>query len=228
MPNLSESLVGTYRILQPGSSVACSLSAGESSAHPKHMVHFEVKERKFRSKPIKFRNVRQFIYEDISLKDIPTLNPTDPKAEERVKEELRRKVLQMLQEARSAVSEPADTKYKIIDPNKVLVRLRVDHEGFPALNHQRFGSQFVGEVANPSDILLLVKRKREGQRGTGDAHRTAQNELKQLLDEGIEEEIHRIKIEDLVGEALANSKNSLSLLVEEEMAQVDSSMIYAL
>lgn len=57
-------------------------------------------------------------------------------------------------------------RYEIRDPDKVLVRLRVDHTGVASLNNnqqfqqrfqQRFGAQFVGRVANPSDILLFYK-----------------------------------------------------------------------
>eukprot|EP01039_Chlorochromonas_danica_P003315 gene3315-3636_t len=219
LPNLSESVVGTYRILQPGSSVACSLSAGESSERPKHMVFFEVKERKFRSKPIRYQNVRQFIFDDIALRGIPGLEPNDPKVEEKMKEELAKKVVSMISEARRGILEPAATKYGIIDPQKVLVRLRVDHEGFPSLNHQRFGSQYLGDVANPAEILLLTKKRKEINRSNFETREAVKNELRQLIEEGAEEEVHRIKIEDLVNEALSGGKNALSILAESEMAQ---------
>lgn len=39
-------------------------------------------------------------------------------------------------------------KYKIKDPEKVLVRLKVEHTGFTTLNNQRFGAQFVGKVVS--------------------------------------------------------------------------------
>ena len=56
-------------------------------------------------------------------------------------------------------SDKPERKYFIKQPEKVLVRLKVEHSGFTTLNNQRFGSQFVGEVANPSDILLFHKRR---------------------------------------------------------------------
>jgi hypothetical protein len=122
-----------------------------------------------------------------------------------------------------ASSEIGIPKFKIIDREKVLIRLRVDYEGFNAINHQRFGSQFIGQVANPGEILLLVKKRKEVIRGPGDPMKvtTAQGELRQLLAEGADEEdaINRIRIEDLVNETLSNSKYSLSLLAESEMAQ---------
>lgn len=41
-----------------------------------------------------------------------------------------------------------ERKYQIKDPERVLVRLKVEHSGFPTLNNQRFGSQFVGQVVS--------------------------------------------------------------------------------
>jgi hypothetical protein len=201
-------------------------------------MYFEIKERKFRMKSIPFTQIRQFIYDEISLKDYKELaNTSNPKIEEIIKELLRQKVITMITEARSALS-PLPTeeedqalasseigipKFKIIDREKVLIRLRVDYEGFNAINHQRFGSQFIGQVANPGEILLLVKKRKEVIRGPGDPMKvtTAQGELRQLLAEGADEEdaINRIRIEDLVNETLSNSKYSLSLLAESEMAQ---------
>lgn len=42
----------------------------------------------------------------------------------------------------------------------MLVRLKVDHTGYPTLNNHRFGARFVGQVANPTDILLFHKKKK--------------------------------------------------------------------
>lgn len=39
-------------------------------------------------------------------------------------------------------------KYVIKNPDRVLVRLKVEHTGFTTLNNQRFGSQFVGQVVS--------------------------------------------------------------------------------
>lgn len=108
----------------------------------------------------------------------------------------------------------------------MLIRLRVDHEGFPALNQQRFGAHFVGEVANPGDVLLCAKKRKEGNfRATegklsGRTHAGAQEDFKKILAEGAEEELNKIKIEDLVNETLATSNHTLALLAETEMAQV--------
>ena len=39
------------------------------------------------------------------------------------------------------------------------MRLRIEHSGFSTLNTQRFGSKFVGDVANPTDMLLFSKKQ---------------------------------------------------------------------
>ncbi len=244
IPNLQESLAGTYRILQPGSSIACSLSRGESSSAPKHMACFEVKDRKFRIKPLPFKQIRPFVYQELSLFDNRALDVNSPKIEEQIKDYLTTKIKEMIVEARSLIAtddgasavnanamevdaSSSPNKFKIMDAQKVLIRLKVDFDGFPGINHQRFGAQFVGEVANPSDILLISRKRRENLRVTNDPNLTnaIQGELRHLLEEssnggGDDDAINKIKIEDLVNSTLQHSKNSLSVLLENDMAQV--------
>lgn len=229
-----ESLVGTFRILQPGSSVACSLSASESSMHPKHMSFFEIKGRKFRLKPIPYTQVRPFVYDEITLKKVEGLDTTDPKFDDKVRKALRSKITMMIHEAKLLATNCVHRDcflnfppiFKLVDPEKVLVRLKVDHEGFAnlQLNPQRFGAEFVGQVANPADILLMSKKRKEGGRGDNAGGRmgTAKNELRQLIAEGAgEDEISKIKIEDLVAESLrggGGGRTSLAILQEADMA----------
>jgi double-strand break repair protein MRE11 len=132
-PNLSESAVGTYRILQPGSSIACSLSIGESSSHPKHMVFFEIKERKFRSRPIKYKMIRPFIYEDVTLSTVPQLSPQDAKVEEKIQEYLRSKVSELIEQARAEIEAPPsqDIRFSLVDVQKRSEERRVGKECTP-------------------------------------------------------------------------------------------------
>lgn len=194
------------------------------------MAFFEIKEKKFRMRAIPYRQVRQFLYRDISLRDFPHLDPNHSKIEEQIKDILTTKINEMILEGRAAIEDqPAEElegiKYRLRDPQKILVRLRVDHEGFPALNQQRFGTHFVGEVANPADVLLFAKKRKEGNfRATegklSSRTHVGQEDIKKILAEGAEDEINKIKIEDLVNETLANSNHTLALLAETEMAQV--------
>ena len=234
IPHLQESLVGTYRILQPGSSVATSLHATESNQCPKHFMFFEVKEKKFSMKAIRYRAVRQFVYADINLRDYAELDAKYAQVEDQIKGILTNKVDEMVAEGRRALrSDAAENesagdnalsrcKYAIKDPQKVLVRLKVSHEGFPSLNQQRFGTQYVGKVANPADMLLLTKK---GARQTmtaagGTQEGGAKGDSVRRIIDGADGDIDAVRIEELVNATLANRKTSLSLLVEAEMAQV--------
>ncbi|KAL7528019.1 hypothetical protein ACHAXR_002675, partial [Thalassiosira sp. AJA248-18] len=89
--NASESLVGTFRITQPGSSVATSLTAGESRR--KHVGLLEIKGQQFRLKPIPLSSVGSFAVGDVSLGEKAreqggVLDVEDPKVEERMSEVL--------------------------------------------------------------------------------------------------------------------------------------------
>lgn len=234
------------QLMEPGSSIASSYSSTESSLCPKHMAMFNIKEKNFRMRAFKYKQVRQFIYRDLSLRDFPHLDPNHSKIEEQIRDVLVTKANEMILEARAAIEpeqlEPAPgtgtdeaastlppVKSKLRDPRKVLLRLRVDHEGFPALNQQRFGANFMGEVANPADVLLFAKKRKEtSMRATegklsSRSHvggGSAQEDFKKILAEGAEDEISKIKIEDLVNETLSLSNHTLALLAETEMAQV--------
>lgn len=77
---------GTFRIYQPGSSVATSLSEGESSRYPKHMGMLEVRLEKFRLRPIPFRQVRPFVYADLVLATVEGLDARSSSLEDTVLE----------------------------------------------------------------------------------------------------------------------------------------------
>lgn len=209
-------MVGTFRIFQPGSSIATSLVEGESRSNPKHMGLIEIREKKFRMFPLKFTQVRPFIFADVILKDIAGLRDSDPKIEEKIKVLLTAKVQEMVKAARNDSEEVRnsvpDLLYRVKDPSQVLVRLRVDHTGFPTLNQQRFGAEFVGEVANPSDILSFTKKKAEMSRAV-EGYADHASRIVHLVDDadGAEE---TIKIEELVKETLSTGNKHLSLLLE--------------
>lgn len=139
-----ESAVGDFFITQPGSSVATSLSEGESKR--KHIGILEIKADQFRLKPIPLRTVRPFVMASVVLQDEENLNPTD-----------HNKIMDFLEQKVNALIEEAKQEYPdaVINgvPMKPLVRLRVDYSGFSTCNPQRFGQRFVGKVANPNDIL---------------------------------------------------------------------------
>lgn len=70
-----ESAVGEFYITQPGSSVATSLSEGESKR--KHVGLLEINHDQFRLKPIILRTVRPFVMQSVVLADEPELEAAD-------------------------------------------------------------------------------------------------------------------------------------------------------
>ena len=167
--NVTESLVGTFRITQPGSSVATSLVNGESVR--KQVGILDIRGHQFRLVPVPLTQVRSFAMSDTSLNTQTRLDPDDPKIDNKVNNYLTKEVKKLIQEAREKAralrqaTENASNsdsfrkmqtqKYKLKNPEEVLVRLKVEHSGFTTLNNQRFGAQFVGQIVSYCSIFLL-------------------------------------------------------------------------
>lgn len=154
--DVQESVKGDFFITQPGSSVATSLVEGE--AKPKQVALLEIRGQNFRMTKRALTTVRPFKMDEIALSDVEELDPNDPDVTDRIHEVLEARVVELLREA-----EEEQRKQPQIHPElkQVLVRLRVEHTGFPVLHNQRFGSRFVGKIANPNDILLFYRRKKD-------------------------------------------------------------------
>mmetsp|Transcript_10456 Transcript_10456/g.21453 ORF Transcript_10456/g.21453 Transcript_10456/m.21453 type:complete len:890 (-) Transcript_10456:291-2960(-) len=241
----SESLVGTFRITQPGSSVATSLTMGE--AKRKQIGILDVRGSQFRLKPVPLGSVRSFAIGEVNLGEIArnsgggVLDAEDPKVEERMSDVLAQEVEALIEKARDegnflredaeAAARAALTledefdpdrrqrKYTLQNPDQVLVRLKVEHSGFTTLNNQRFGSRFVGEVANPSDILLFHRRRKaesaaDGKGGTKKSRAAAADLIGPIEPEDLED----INVEDLVNDNLASTDKKMELLNERQMA----------
>jgi double-strand break repair protein MRE11 len=156
----AESVVGTFRITQPGSSVATSLTGGE--AVRKQVGLLEIKANQFRLQPIPLTQVRSFVMGELSLQEQhKELDPEDPKVDVKMTKILEEEVRMLVFEARekrkallidaaaggnSVVQHNDALRYKLDKPDEVLVRLKVEHTGFSTLNNQRFGARFVGDV----------------------------------------------------------------------------------
>ena len=225
-PSLIESLVGTFRIFQPGSSIATSLVEGESMLNPKHMGLIEIKGRFFRMHPIPYTQIRPYLYSEIALSTIPDLNPNDSKIEDKIRSVLASRVRHMIEEARqssTAVAEAGSSQeYVIRRPEMVLVRLRVDHVGYPTINQQRFGTLFMDTIANPSSVLFFAKKKRETYGGVINANTSAETAYRNVVGVDIDElddPMSRVRIEDLVKESLDGNQKQLNILIESDMAQ---------
>jgi len=220
----SESVVGTFRITQPGSSVATSLSAGESIR--KHVGVLDVRHNQFRLTAVPLVQVRSFMMGEVSLNG-QDLDPEDPKIDDQVTQFLENEVEVLIHEVKEKrqellldakeqgnnYKEQTDLKYKLKNPDDILVRLRVEHSGFTTLNNQRFGARFVGRVANLSGILLFHRKKE-----TSDITYARKKRAMQAIEKPIVPDDHKeMNIEDLVMENLDMSDKKLEMLDEAKL-----------
>lgn len=205
-----ESVKGDFFITQPGSSVATSLIEGE--ARPKHVAVMEINGQSFRMSNRVLKTVRPFKIEEIVLSEVEELDPNDPDITERIHAVLDERVREMLGEAeieRRQQEEPVHPEL-----NEILVRLRVEHTGFPVLHNQRFGSKYVGKVANPNDILLFYRRQKE--RATT---KDKKSKIGGLLEEPIRPtRLDTVTIEDLLSKHLHQPDQKMVFLPEAPMA----------
>ncbi|CAM9386970.1 unnamed protein product, partial [Ectocarpus sp. 12 AP-2014] len=102
-----ESLVGTFRISQPGSSVATSLCEGE--AVPKNVGLLEIRGNDFRLQAVPLSQVRPFRMGEIVLSEVDGLDSKGANVDEAVGEALANQVEQMAEELRKEDEELALT-----------------------------------------------------------------------------------------------------------------------
>lgn len=139
------------RVLQPGSTVATSLSVGE--ALPKHVFILHVQNKDWNIEAIPLKTVRPFFMRDIDLR-MMTFDETVNK-QVQVETYLVQIVEDLIKAAKEQASECAER------PEEPLIRLRVEY-GTDAqpLNQKRFGQRFLGRVACPDEILLANRRQK--------------------------------------------------------------------
>ncbi|KAG9400494.1 Double-strand break repair protein mre11a [Aphanomyces cochlioides] len=210
---VEESIKGNFFITQPGSSVATSLIEGE--AKPKKVGILEVNGNNFRLRSIPLKTVRPFKMAEVFLRDHKHLDPHDPNVDEKISALLAAKVQEMIDGA--AVEFPAHAS----EPSmQVLVRIKVEHSGFPLLSNQRFGGQFVGKVANPGDILLFTRQK-----GGGDDSKKSSSSLRDPIRPG-PPPASILGVEQLLSEHLTTSDRKLEILPETNMAHALEEFVF--
>lgn len=138
-------------ISQPGSSVATSLSEGESI--DKHCGILRIHKKEFEMVPIKLKTVRPFVFESVNLDDyVDELNLNVGNTEAKVREFCNNKIEEMLKKAEAKLTN---------DPNQPkipLIRLRVIYSNeYYTINTIRFGQQYAERVANSTDMLMMKK-----------------------------------------------------------------------
>lgn len=187
-----------FDTLQPGSSVATALSAGETAL--KHVFLMHICGKKYLIEAIPLQTVRPFVMHDVLLRE-ESLGGVASR--QQVADFLVSKVDDLIEEAKE--SGHGDTS------KLPLIRLRVDlgTVDVDLENSRRFSNKFVGKVANVDDILLYHRK----QRGTKNEPQFSEP-LKQLGD--------RVSIQKILKEMLGE----LNLYVVPEDGMYDITKRY--
>lgn len=198
-----------FDTLQAGSSVATSLSDGETAK--KHVFILDIKGTDYALTPIPLQTVRPFIMEDVSLKAENFIE--GPASKDDIAQFLYEKVNDLLKEALE-LYQAAGGNDKAMLP---LVRLRVDQTGdYEVENARRFSNRFVGKIANVNDIVhYFTKKVFEKQ---AQAPRAQAVESKAGADI-----IQKVTIQQLLKEHLGES--NLHLIPEDGMFDVTKKFI---
>lgn len=160
IPSPEESLEAGFHILQSGSSVATSLTAGEAA--DKNVFLLEVAAGgKFRVTPIPLLSVRPLIVDELTV---------GSSVEAMLTQKIDAMILQGAQIARQRIAARSawlashpdlpPSLFLPLLPELPLVRLKV-HSPTQIVN-QKFGRQFLSRVANPDDLLQFPPKRRYG------------------------------------------------------------------
>ena len=218
----------SFKVMQPGSSVATSLVPGEAVA--KHVAILSITGRDFVSENIRLKSVRPFVMKEISLQDDPTMKKVAKKDDNRA--EVTRYLIKTVEEL---IEQAKDEWLEVQDPIEdedgsshevplPLVRLRVeisapDGGTYNCENPQRFSNRFVGKVANTNDVVQFHRSKKNSNtlkkaKADDDATAEAMSHLQRL---------DTVKVDKLVREFLA--AQSLTILPQNTFGDAVSQFI---
>ncbi|KAL6937642.1 hypothetical protein ACO0RG_004158 [Hanseniaspora osmophila] len=169
IPSIKHNTERDFDVLQPGSSVATSLS--EAEGKPKHAFILEIRNnQEYSVIPLPLNTVRPFIMEDISLSNFKELESHN---KVQIQKFLLKTVDQLVKRANQESERRIIETTDLTDREEILkqiplplVRLRVDYScpedpdsSYMVENSRRFSNRYVGKVANPNNILQLYKKK---------------------------------------------------------------------
>ncbi|KAG9240795.1 DNA repair protein [Calycina marina] len=229
-----------FHVMQPGSSVATSLCAGEAVA--KHVAIAYITGKTLRTENVRIKSVRPFIMRDIVLADDERFLELAHKSDNRLDitallVEIVEKIIEEAIQEWTEIQEPDDMPDETPLP---LVRLRVnmtapeDGGKFDVENPQRFSSRFVGKVANIKDVVLFQQKKRMSRTKKNDpdlpeggtlTHDDTNSALKvdKLLQEYCNGQSLQILAPTAFGDAVnqfvkANDTNAMEVFVDDTLA----------
>ncbi|PVV04997.1 hypothetical protein BB560_000482 [Smittium megazygosporum] len=151
-----------FYVIQPGSSVATSLS--DSETKPKYVCLMKITGKQFKLEKLRLQNVRPFSMTTVVLDEVSGIKKFT--SEEKIIKHLSLVLENQIKYSESyymeQLKEKVDGVSNFLGPNpKPLVRIRVDYSGgFEPFFSNKFGINFINVVANPREILLFYKRKK--------------------------------------------------------------------
>lgn len=196
-------------VVQPGSSVATSLSQGESIE--KKVGILEIRGKEFKLTPVALRTVRPFIFRSIEIKDYEEdIKKMRGESRDRVEKVLDGIVKEMIEEAKGRISGHSR------QPKLPLLRLRVSYDDNQYLiNPKRFGQNYVNVIANPDELLLYKKNIKRTKVVKNDPDNA-------ILDAAIKQREKQDRVEDVVEsyfKQLTDEKDKLKLLNLESLSE---------
>ncbi|GAB0089621.1 Double-strand break repair protein [Sergentomyia squamirostris] len=141
-----------FFVSQPGSTVATSLSEGESLA--KHCAILEIYKKQFNVTSIKLQTVRPFVFANLDLDEHEEeLNEPRTKLDDQIQKIVTRKIEEMIEKAKEQLTDHPK------QPKLPLIRLRVHYTSEShVFTPNTIQKLFLNRVANPDDIILLHKQ----------------------------------------------------------------------
>lgn len=209
-----------YYISQPGSSVATSLSRGESE--PKHVGLLKIQGKQFQMEKLRLRSVRPFVIDDVNLEEVTEIEEIALEDKIQVNKYLKKRVHELIAKA----NEEWDELYADEDNKPArklpLIRLRVEYTTHEIGNPQRFGQDFAKLVANPRDIVQFVKKKTISRNKKVTIDQPEGVNVGDFDDE-LPERIEKVKVETLVRQYL--EAQTLQILHENGIAHAINAFV---
>lgn len=153
-----------FHVMQPGSSIATSLVAGE--AVQKHVAIVSVTGKEFKVDKFPLKSVRPFVTRELVLAQDKRFKDLAQKKDNR--QEITRRLMmvieEMIEEASAEWNAIQDDEENLSERPLPLVRLKVEYTAsgggvFECENPQRFSNRFVGKVANTNDVVYFYRKK---------------------------------------------------------------------
>lgn len=209
-------ITGSY-VLQAGSSIATSLSEGETL--DKHVFILSVNGKDFSLKPIRLKSVRPFVMKDVILSKTGLSATSSNKKQ--VLNFLISEVELMIGKANFLWKQNnkelfESGVYVDSDIPLPLIRLRVEYSGgYEVENPRFFSNRFVGKVANINDVVLYYKR-RKYDNDRKDKLLVSKDEMENLTDDDL-------NYEDNLNEE--HGENNIMEMINEKLNDKDLIML---